>query len=1381
MNMLWPVDPSARTCTELLPADDNPPNPGSSPVITVRELVNIPVFVLLGEPGMGKSETMKALAKLALGEQGKPIPVNDFIVLTMPSQNAEHPVFIDALDEARVGGDTTVWRELRRSIAQSQLKRFGVACRAADWYSTDAQDLAAVAQGQRVRVFALNPLTPEQRHTVLEHEGVKNMSAFEQQAQNLGFGDMLGNPQSLLLLAAAIKTNQNQWPQTRREAYELACQTLVTETNQRHARAQQSAALLSHESLLDAAGWLCALMLLSNQNEVADDTLGTDAHASLRLPEVLDTLPANSFSKDAIQQVLQRRLFTKPRGYAATHRTVAEYLAARHIAGRIAHGGLLVSRVSALMLASSQHMVSNLRGLAGWLAALSEPMRTTIFAADPGAVLDYGDLYLLSTSAKQSLIEQLAVNPRTSSAVNLWQRAATHVPLVQVEMQGFVTAWLKSFRKTEHPTSQQSLVADVLLGALAHLPADTRWEPILLQLVRDESLSEGDRSTALQALYIHLSQPSVLKALLEHIHHGKLSEPRGRLTDSLLRHLYPEHIRPSQVLRFLKSTHIEVNHPGFPMFWGYYIQKQTPPNLLPELMGALERAVVAGTFSHNSFAMASHQLEGLESLVVTAILSFGPEIEVAKLSSWLLMCLDTDTKTAPFRRLTPENSQRLNEWCRAQPNRIKQVMVHQVREGANSWTAQHRFPINILPRDMGVFWLKQAKDLEAINEPIKAQDCLTTAFWWIDQKDSDITLVDLENAARKSHVLSAALDPLLSSPLSDENWRRRHWLQDKKYRDAEAARHELNEKNRHYLLDHLDDVRNGKLLGYLSEAAWADLKDSGYDGGSNGNFFDQWREQHPELDAATRQGYQAILKQLTSAQAANAVKSHKTGHVLNIELPCLLAAQQLFTENPQKLFDLGEERLKALITLHVLSISAKHEWFLTLAERQPDWVEALWWSLCESSLRSKKDIRIPQVGLLRHEVALRPMALRLLPRILLKWPGKISEHNFPEFVQVLDIVLSQCAPDEVSRLVSERLKRKSLGSLQTGYLLMAGLWVDHSTFAPLLQRLLNKRQIEQTELLGFISHLNRYGGNPEPLPSWDAPTLGLLFRIFGPLCPATAPAGVHWIGKEDDGRAFLHQLLDALRNDTSEAAQQELQQLLTKPALNHWKRRLEETASRQAQARAEKAFLLPTPRQVALTLQNKTPANPADLMAVALDALHTLQQTLRNSDTNRLNRFWTVDAAGKRPQAPHRPEPECRNAIGEWLRADLKDFDITVAIENQHGAQNQSDIVLRVQTAAHQEMLLPIEIKGDWNRDLWTAATEQLAKQYASEPRCHHQGIYLVLWLGSKRGTAAKPKPHPNQPIHTPGDLQASLQLEADQKASGQNIQVLVLDVSISD
>lgn len=1337
------------------------------------------MFVLLGEPGMGKSETMKALASLVLGESGEPIPTNDFIVLPASPDDAARPMFIDALDEARASGDTTVWGELRRSIAKNRLTRFGVACRVADWHNTDAQDLAAVVQGQHIRVFALNPLTTEQSQAVLRSENIEDTKNFEQQAQVLGFSDMLGNPQSLKLLVTSVKNNQGRWPKTRRDAYELACRALVQEANKRHRQARKSEALLSEEALLDAAGWLCSLMLLSNQKEVTDEALDIDDHEGVRLAEVLGALPVNSFAENSIRQVLQRRLFIKPSGYAATHRTVAEYLAARYISKRISHAGLLPGRVASLMLASSKHLVGNLRGLAGWLAALSEPMRITIFEADPAAVLDYGDLHLLSPADKKALVDQLVQSPVTGSGANLWRKVAQHVPLVQSDMQTFAKNWLESYKASAPRSRQQTLVADILLSALIHVPATPFWEPVLTALVRDEGLAEGDRSLALSALFTHHPTPSALCAVLEDIHFGRLGDSTGRLTNSLLQYLYPKHIGPSDVLRYLKPAHVRPDSVKFPWFWGHQIEMQTPAKLIPELMDAMEQATRTGAFEDKVFRTSTYRLKGLESLVTSAIEMFGESIEVPQLSRWLQLC--TNTSSAPFRQMTTENALRLKQWSLAHPNLIKKVMSRWVQEGASSWEAQYRIPNDHRPSDLGAFWLEQALELHSKGEPIRACDCLDTAFSWIDRKDGGISLEDLENAVKQNDVLQSRLESLLCSPLSDDNLKRKHWLDDREYRDEMAAKSAQDEETRMHLLGHLSDIRSGKLRNYLSDAAWQDLKDSGYAGGLDGHLLDLWREEHPELKEATCQGYQAILNQLTFSQATSVVKNHKTGHILNIELPCLLAAQQLYAASPQTFFDLGEERLKALLTVHLLNHCNDHDWLVALFGRHPDWCEEVWWSLCASALRSKKDIRIPQIGLLRHEVPLRSMALRLLPRVLTVWPSKISDLNFPAFVQVLDAVLEQCSSEEVSQLVAKRLKLKSLGSHQTGYLLMAGLWVDHQTYAPMLESMLRKNQIVQTELLGFIGHLHRHGANPESLPAWDAPTRRLLFRILGPLCPAERPEGFKWVSAKDEGRALLHQLLDAFRNDTSEVAQRELLQLLSDPALIDWKERLEECFSRRSQFIAEQSFSLPSPLQVALTLQNKTPANPSDLMAVALDALHTVQQTLRNSDTNRLNRFWTVDTAGKRPRPPHLPEPECRNRIADWLRADLAAMDVSVVIENQHGAQNQSDIVLRVRTPTHEDMLLPIEIKGDWNRELWTAATEQLAKQYANEPRCHGQGIYLVLWLGSHRGDAKAPKQHPNHPTNTPADLQKHLQLEARQKSSDQDIRVVVLDVSIPD
>lgn len=1372
----WPVDPLERTCMELPPASDNQEERASTvpAKMSVRQLADVPVFVLLGEPGMGKSETLKALAALT---QDNPITVNDFIVTGLAPSSGGNPIFIDALDEARASGDTTVWRELRKGIAQAGLHRFGIACRAADWETTDKGDLAAVAQGQRIRVFTLDPLTPEQRRALLKNEGIANVEFFEKQAEGLGLADMLGNPQSLKLLAAAAKNQPGGLPKTRREAYELACRELVKEPNARHQQAQRRHATLpSHDELLSAAGWLCALMLLSNCAEVSEEEPVTTITGQVWLADVLGKPPANGFSVDAARRVLRRPLFRKPSsGYTPVHRTVAEYLAARYIAQCIT-AGLLPTRVAALTLASPQHLVGNLRGLAGWLAALSEPMRAAIFQADPAAVLNYGDLHLLSTQAKQALIEHLAKHPRTQVEGNHWKRAASHAPLVEPDMRGFVVDWLERYSKSALPTGPETTVAYVLLFALQDVQSDPTWEPMLLDLVRDERLPEEIRGSALEALAIHKSSPTILRTLLDDLRRGTLRDPKGRLNDRLLRQLYPEHLPPSELLQYLKPTHVRHRGlPGFGMFWQYDIKKQTPDELLPQLMDALEQATNNGTFANDAFRASSYGFEGLQSLAIKAIEIRGTNISVSQLSRWLR--LFSYSESMPFHSLRQDDQQRLNEWLQAHSELLKQVLTHWVEEGVNSWDAQHRFAGMGLPPAMGRFWLDQTLHFQALGETAKAKDCLETAVWWLDQPNSGITLDDLATAIEKHSVLQASLEQLLVERL-DDNPRRKHWLQDQKYRHQASARNEVNERNRSYLLEHLDEVRNGRQLDYLSSAAWADMKDSGYDGGPDSELYEQWREAHLELDIATHQGYLTLLQQLTLEQATKAVDSRKNNRIWHFELPCLVAARRMHAQDPEALLQLGQERLQALTTLFLLNSVSDNDWLLTLVDKHPDWVEEVWWQLSAQALRSKKQIRLPHLWLLAREPRVRLIALHLLPRMLSKWPAKFPEQDFTEFAQLLEAVLKVCPPAEISTLVQQRLRKRSLGSLQTAYLVMAGLWVDPSTFAPLVETLLNKKQIFQAELLGFINHLRRYGDSGKNLPCWDATTMAMLFRLLAPLCPSSRPSGAGWITAKDDGREFLYQLLGALRNDTSDAAQQALQGLLEDAAMGDWHPTLEEAFARQAQARAERAFALPNAKQVALTLQNSTPANPTDLMAVAFDALNSLQQTLRNSPTNLINSFWSVDANGKRPQPPHRPEEACRDVIAEWLKPRMNAIGISVEVEHQHGGQKRADIALRVQTTAHPNMLLPVEVKGDWHRDLWKAPREQLAKQYASDPNCHGRGIYLVLWLGAQRGDESAPK-HPNQAIRTAEDLQTLLQQTTDETTPGMYIRVVVLDVSI--
>jgi hypothetical protein len=90
------------------------------------------------------------------------------------------------------------------------------------------------------------------------------------------------------------------------------------------------------------------------------------------------------------------------------------------------------------------------------------------------------------------------------------------------------------------------------------------------------------------------------------------------------------------------------------------------------------------------------------------------------------------------------------------------------------------------------------------------------------------------------------------------------------------------------------------------------------------------------------------------------------------------------------------------------------------------------------------------------------------------------------------------------------------------------------------------------------------------------------------------------------------------------------------------------------------------------------------------------------------------------------------------------------------------------------EFELPIEIKRDDNRYLWTALRSQLIKQYTISPKAADHGIYLVLWFGNNDLPAVKDggkKPTSPEALQT--RLETQLDLE-EQK----HIFVRVIDVS---
>lgn len=61
-----------------------------------------------------------------------------------------------------------------------------------------------------------------------------------------------------------------------------------------------------------------------------------------------------------------------------------------------------------------------------------------------------------------------------------------------------------------------------------------------------------------------------------------------------------------------------------------------------------------------------------------------------------------------------------------------------------------------------------------------------------------------------------------------------------------------------------------------------------------------------------------------------------------------------------------------------------------------------------------------------------------------------------------------------------------------------------------------------------------------------------------------------------------------------------------------------------------------------------------------------------------------------------------------------------------------------IRVSYRNTIVVPIEIKGEWHSELWTAVQNELISQYTKQNETLGFGIYLVLWVGGTEQPAAR-------------------------------------------
>ena len=139
---------------------------------------------------------------------------------------------------------------------------------------------------------------------------------------------------------------------------------------------------------------------------------------------------------------------------------------------------------------------------------------------------------------------------------------------------------------------------------------------------------------------------------------------------------------------------------------------------------------------------------------------------------------------------------------------------------------------------------------------------------------------------------------------------------------------------------------------------------------------------------------------------------------------------------------------------------------------------------------------------------------------------------------------------------------------------------------------------------------------------------------------------------------------------------------------------------------------------------------------------------------------------GQSPAPEH--EEDCRDALLSDLRQRLPQ-GVDAQPEGHYANNKRADI--RVFYGGFQ---VPVEIKKNTHRDLWSALRNQLMAKYTSAPETDGYGIYLVFWFGKQYTQAPPSGKRPADAEELKERLEAEATLSADE---ARKISVCVIDV----
>lgn len=332
---------------------------------TLPQLADVPCLVLLGDPGTGKSNEIRAeFERLnALGASDVKVKLLDLKLRTESLIEKEvfkrnefigwtegrHALvlFFDSMDECwrRVPElGPVILAEIEPYLTDKTKKRFPLylrlGCRAAEWREELENSLRMAigeeTEGKKVQIWELAPLTKEDVKVAAKVTGL-DADKFLAEVQAREVNAFAADPITLKMLLATAKEG-GRLGCDRAEIYLKGCTLLCRDHHQPEKGAPRL--MTTPQQRLACASYLASLCVLSNRylihgstEQRPADEAGTICVQDIFGRKTLLPGPDFEFTREVLAETLQSGLFDAQPGevYSWRHQSYAEYLAASYL------------------------------------------------------------------------------------------------------------------------------------------------------------------------------------------------------------------------------------------------------------------------------------------------------------------------------------------------------------------------------------------------------------------------------------------------------------------------------------------------------------------------------------------------------------------------------------------------------------------------------------------------------------------------------------------------------------------------------------------------------------------------------------------------------------------------------------------------------------------------------------------------------------------------------------------------------------------------------------------------------------------------------------------------------------------------------------------